>query len=148
MKILQWNIWYKEKIDNIVKELVRIDADVVCIQELSFVGNDRTNVKKLNEIYPYVYYEIADTFEDGRSQCNAILSKLPFIEKSKYYVQEPGLDKNDYSKEGRIYIEVLIKNNRRITISFRGLSLSFSFVWKEGLLNEIYWWKIFQNRWG
>ena len=45
MKILQWNIWYKEDINNIAKELKRIDADVVCIQELSFIGDDRTNVK-------------------------------------------------------------------------------------------------------
>lgn len=136
MKILQWNIWYKEKIDNIVKELVRIDADVVCIQELSFVGNDRTNVKKLNEIYPHVYYEIADTFEDGRSQCNAILSKLPFIEKSKYYVQEPGLDKNDYSKEGRIYIEVLIKNNNK-ELRIGTTHLSYTHKFQETKLKDI-----------
>jgi len=64
MQILQWNIWYKEDINNIAKELRRINADVVCIQELSFSGDDRTTVKVLNEIYPYIYYEIADTFLD------------------------------------------------------------------------------------
>ena len=114
MKILQWNIWYKEDINNIAKELKRIDADIVCIQELSFIGDDRTSVKVLNEIYPYVYMEIADTFLDGRSQCNAILSKYPFIEKNKSYVQEPGMDNNDYSKEGRIYIEVSINYNNKV----------------------------------
>ena len=31
MKVLQWNIWYKEEINNIANELKRIDADVVCI---------------------------------------------------------------------------------------------------------------------
>ena len=114
MQILQWNIWYKEDINNIAKELRRINADVVCIQELSFSGDDRTTVKVLNEIYPYIYYEIADTFLDGRSQCNAILSKYPFIEKNKSYVQEPGIDKNDYSKEGRIYLEVSIDYNDKV----------------------------------
>ena len=114
MKILQWNIWYKEDINNIAKELKRIDADVVCIQELSFIGDDRNSVKVLNEIYPYIYYEVADTFLDGRSQCNAILSKYPFIEKNNNYVQEPGIDKNDYSKEGRIYIEVSINYNDKV----------------------------------
>ncbi len=114
MKILQWNIWYKEDINNIAKELKRIDADVVCIQELSFIGDDKTNVKVLNEAYPYVYYDIADTFLDGRSQCNAILSKYPFINKNKSYVQEPGTDKNDYSKEGRIYLEASINCNDKV----------------------------------
>ena len=114
MKILQWNIWYKEDINNIVEELKRIDADVVCIQELSFIGDDRNSVKVLNEIYPYIYYEVADTFLDSRSQCNAILSKYPFINKNKSYLQEPGTDKNDYSKEGRIYLEVSIDYNDKV----------------------------------
>ena len=114
MKILQWNIWYKEDINNIANELKRINADIVCIQELSFVGDDRTSVNVLNDVYPYVYYEIADTFLDGRSQCNAILSKYPFISKNKSYVQEPGLDKNDYSKEGRIYLEVSVNVSDKV----------------------------------
>ena len=50
MKLLQWNIWYKEDISNIAKELKRIDADVVCIQELNFVDEDRTSVNVLNEV--------------------------------------------------------------------------------------------------
>ena len=114
MKILQWNIWYKENIINIAEELIRIDADVVCIQELSFIGDDRTSANVLNQVYPYIYYEIADTFLDGRSQCNAILSKYPFIKKNKSYVQEPGMDKNDYSKEGRIYLEASINCSDKV----------------------------------
>lgn len=128
MKILQWNIWYKENINNIAKELVRIDADVVCIQELSFISDDRTSVNVLNQVYPYIYYEIADTFLDGRSQCNAILSKYPFIKKNKSYVQEPGMDKNDYSKEGRIYLEVAINcNDKAYNIGTTHLSYTYKF---------------------
>ena len=128
MQILQWNIWYREDIKNIVEELKRINADVVCIQELSFVGDDRTSVSVLNQVYPYIYYEIADTFLDGRSQCNAILSKYPFVNKNKCYVQEPGMDKNDYSKEGRIYLEVSInKNNKVYNIGTTHLSYTHKF---------------------
>jgi len=36
IKLLQWNILYKENIDNIISELKRIDADIVCVQELWF----------------------------------------------------------------------------------------------------------------
>lgn len=136
MKILQWNIWYKEDINNIAKELKRIDADIVCIQELSFVGNDKNSIDVLSQIYPYVYYEIADTFLDGRSQCNAILSKYPFIEKSKVFVQEPGIDKNDYSKEGRIYLEVSINYNNKI-YNIGTTHLSYTHRFEETKLKDI-----------
>lgn len=123
MKILQWNILYKENINNIASELKRINADVVCVQELSFIGDDKTSVNILNEVYPYVYYEIADTLSDNRNQGNAILSKYPFIKKEKHYVQEPGLDKSDYSKEGRIYLEVtILYNNKTYNIGTTHLS--------------------------
>lgn len=67
MKVLQWNIWCKENIDNIVSELKRIDADVVCIQKLSFFYDDRESISALSKVYPYIYYEVADTFLDGMS---------------------------------------------------------------------------------
>ena len=138
MKILQWNIWYKEDINNIAEELKRIDADVVCIQELSFIGDDRNSVKVLNEIYPYIYYEVADTFLDGRSQCNAILSKYPFINKNKSYLQEPGTDKNDYSKEGRIYLEVSIDYNDKVyNIGTTHLSYTHKFEETESKDKEV-----------
>lgn len=135
MKLLQWNIWNQEDINNIVNELKRIDADIVCIQELSFVGNDKTSIDILNKVYPHIYFEIADTFEDGRSQANAILSKYPFIEKSKNYVQNPGTNKNDYSKEGRIYIEVSVKCNDRI-LNIGTTHLSYTHKFEETELKD------------
>ena len=75
MKILQWNILYKEDINNIVKELKRIDSDIVCIQELYLINEYNSKINALKEIYPYVYYEVADILQDGGKQCNAILSK-------------------------------------------------------------------------
>lgn len=132
MKVLQWNILYKENINNIAKELKRIDADIVCIQELSFIGDNRESVNVLSEVYPYVYYEIADTLSDNRSQGNAILSKYPFIKQEKHFVQEPGLNKNDYSKEGRIYIEVAIEYNNKIyNIGTTHLSYTDRFIETE-----------------
>ena len=136
MKVLQWNIWYKEDINNIASELKRIDADVVCIQELSFIDKDRNSVSVLNQVYPYIYYEIADTFLDGRSQCNAILSKYPFINKDKCYVQDPGVDKNDYSKEGRIYLEISINCNDKV-FNIGTTHLSYTHRFEETELKDI-----------
>ena len=111
IKLLQWNIWNNEDIDNIVKELKRIDADIVCIQELAIKDDNDIKIRKLKEVYPHIYYEKADTFLDGYSQCNAILSKYPLYDKNYTYVQKPTDNKNDYSKEGRVYIEAKVKIN-------------------------------------
>lgn len=128
IKLLQWNIWNNEDIDNIIKELKRIKADIVCIQELSIKDDNDLKIRKLKEVYPYIYYEKADTFLDGYSQCNAILSKYPIYNKNYTYVREPSDDKKDYSKEGRVYIEVkVIINNKTLTIGTTHLSYTDKF---------------------
>ena len=114
VKLLQWNIWFKEDIDNVVNELKRINADIVCLQEVCIKENDRSNIEKIKAIYPYVYYRIADTFEDGLSQGNAILSKFEIVNEQGLFVQDASENENDYSKEGRIYIEVDININCNI----------------------------------
>lgn len=124
IKLLQWNIWNNEDIDNIIKELKRIKADIVCIQELKFKDGDDTKLRKLNELYPYIYYGKADTFKDNSSQYNAILSKYPIYDKKSIHVREPSqCKKRDYSKEGRVYVEAKMKiENRELTIGTTHLS--------------------------
>ena len=135
IKILQWNIWYKENIDNIITELKRIDADIVCLQELCVTASDFSNVEKIKDLYPYVYYEIADTFSDNRSQGNAILSKHPFLETFSKFVQEQSENKNDYSKEGRIYLQAKI-NIEGSFISVGTTHLSYTHKFEETELKD------------
>ena len=35
IKLLHWNIWFKEKIENIVELLKEYKPDIVCLNELS-----------------------------------------------------------------------------------------------------------------
>lgn len=135
IKLLQWNIWFKENIDNIISELKNINPDIVCIQELSITADDKSNVDKLKSIYPYMYYEIADTFLDGRSQCNAILSKYSILNTKKHYVQKPSDDKNDYSKEGRIYLEVQLNIEGKI-LNVGTTHLSYTHKFEETDLKD------------
>ncbi len=135
IKLLQWNIWFKENIDNIILELKNINPDIVCIQELSITADDKSNADKLKSIYPYMYYEIADTFLDGRSQCNAILSKYPILNAKKYYVQKPSDDKNDYSREGRIYLEVQLNIEGKI-LNVGTTHLSYTHKFEETDLKD------------
>lgn len=137
-RLLQWNIWNNEDIDNIIKELKRIDADIVCIQELAIKDDNDIKIRKLKELYSYIYYEKADTFLDGYSQCNAILSKYPLYDKSYTYVQKPTDNKNDYSKEGRVYVEAKVKiNEKELTIGTTHLSYTDKFIETEEKDKEV-----------
>lgn len=137
-RLLQWNIWNNEDIDNIIKELKRIDADIVCIQELAIKDDNDIKIRKLKEVYPYFYYEKADTFLDGYSQCNTILSKYPLYDKNYTYVQKPTDNKNDYSKEGRVYVEAKVKiNEKELTIGTTHLSYTDKFIETEEKDKEV-----------
>ena len=138
IKLLQWNIWNNEDIDNIVKELKKIKADIVCIQELAIKDDNDIKIRKLKEVYPHIYYEKADTFLDGYSQCNAILSKYPLYDKNYTYVQKPTDNKNDYSKEGRVYIEAKVKiNEKELTMGTTHLSYTDRFIETEEKDKEV-----------
>ena len=43
IKLLQWNIWYKENIDNILKVINEVKPDIVTLQEISFDNKDDSN---------------------------------------------------------------------------------------------------------
>lgn len=35
IKVLQWNIWYQENVNNILELIRDIDPDIFCLQELT-----------------------------------------------------------------------------------------------------------------
>lgn len=117
MKLLQWNIWYQEDINNILKTLQEINPDIICLQELTIghpdhnkgIDTPRHLAEKLefNHFFKAAINDISNTFGNG------IFSRFPII--SSHYVfiqiQEPiefHGETQDYSKQGRVYVECLI----------------------------------------
>lgn len=133
IKILQWNIWVKENHNNIVKELRRINADIVCTQEL--IQNSKTKLdvtkyiaKRLNYYYFFQAAETWDNRDEKNTQGNAIFSKYSIIGKYYKYVQKPIHNPSDAMHEGRVYVEATVKiNNKRITLGTTHLSYSHRF---------------------
>lgn len=111
MRILQWNIWYQEKIENILKTLKEVHADVVCLQELT-VGHERNNrvdtPKFIADGLGFNYFYKAAEIEDYGSYGNGIFSRYPIVNTDFVFIQEPEPGSNDYSKEGRVYVEATI----------------------------------------
>lgn len=107
LKILQWNIWYKESIyntDAILDFINRIDADIVCLQEINSLEGKEDTIKKIVDNFPYGSFALADKLPDGRTQGNGIFSKYPIIKKEQKFIQKPS-NNSDYSQEGRVYLE-------------------------------------------
>ncbi len=56
---MQWNVWYKEDIENIVKLLREISPDIICLQELTRNYDQQSHkdtLKYISDSLGYNYY--------------------------------------------------------------------------------------------
>lgn len=117
VSILQWNIWYKEDIRNIAKFLKEVNADLVCLQELTINSPDQpekdTVVFIAKELgFEFVHKEI--TFEnDDIKLANAIFSRFPINSKRTEWINEP-TGTGHYDDEYRAYVEADIEINDKV----------------------------------
>ena len=117
MKILQWNIWFKDclnNLDKIIAELKRFDADICCLQEVEYI-NDAAHLQPLWDLYPYHYFATADTNDEGAVWGSCILSRYPIISEKKIFIQEKDTARPEsYDNENRIYAECDIDVNGQV----------------------------------
>jgi endonuclease/exonuclease/phosphatase family metal-dependent hydrolase len=124
IKILQWNTWYKEDVNNKLSLLKDINADICCLQELNENNNDFNTLK--SELNLNGYLGLTDT--DYGKQGNAILTKLPIITSQVFFIKEPKIPINHFSDEARIYIETRLNiNDKILTIGTTHMSYTHKF---------------------
>lgn len=112
IKLLQWNIWYKEKAENILALIKSHDPDIVCLQELTIGGVFNPDIKDTaeylkTELNYNLYFHSANEWEEDKvsSIGNGILSRFPIMRNTFRYLQEPKEVIRTYADEGRVYIE-------------------------------------------
>ncbi|MFC1711062.1 endonuclease/exonuclease/phosphatase family protein [Patescibacteria group bacterium] len=133
LSILQWNIWYKENINNIVLQVKKLNPDILCLQELmQDFGKGIDTAKFIAEKTGYFcFFKLAESWDnrdDKETQGNAIFSKYPFLEKSRVYIQKLKHNPPDATHEGRVYLEADIKVGKKIlTVATTHLSYSHKF---------------------
>lgn len=133
IKLLQWNIWLKENIDFVLKEIKRIDPDVLCLQELTRDCEFNRNIDTADYLasrlgFDYFFHE-AQSWEKGptRLQGNGIFSRWPIGEKEHYYIQQPPSPESvkNSTEEGRVYIQAKIHvENKPLTIGTTHLTFT------------------------
>lgn len=128
MKVLQWNVWYKENIERVIGVLKAQDADVICLQELTrgYIEQSRENTWEYiaHELgYAYRVQEIPIiTAETQWSQANAVFSRWPILHRQAVWLHEPAeLENPDDQYRG--YLEVVIDaGGTEVTVATTHLS--------------------------
>lgn len=142
ISVLQWNIWYKEKIEDIATFLMSNKADVICLQELSIDSPEQSVKNAVTYIakqlgYEYAHQEIA--FEnDDMKLANAIFSKYPINDSRTTWINEP-TGTGHYDDEYRAYVEVdLDINGKPLCVGTVHMSYTNAFQPTPRKLEESY----------
>lgn len=136
ISLLQWNVWLKEKPQNVLRLLKRINPDIICLQELSqnyyrtnFIDTPKYLSEKLGYNYAFAMAQNWPTEHGDKIQGNGILSKYPIVNSKKNWVTPitPVNEDNyyDYTIEGRVALSVDIKiGDKIVTVITTHLSYS------------------------
>ncbi len=137
MKLLQWNIWYQEKIENIAKLIQELDPDILCLQELTADSHYNSGIHTAEYLRDLLgmrmFYKDAQLWKNKTSDKiemgNGIFSKFP-IASGEYTVVHPATDSPESSPyQGRIYLEANLKiNGMYLTVGTTHLNGTPAFV--------------------
>ncbi len=112
IRLLQWNIWDRELPENIVEALEEIDADIMCLQELTTTASHETNFNlsqyiadNLNYHYFYKAAQVWKKPDKITTQGNGIFSKYNLSNVAHVFVQEQLKPEPDASEQGRVYVQ-------------------------------------------
>jgi len=120
MKILTWNVWYKEDPRNILAFLKSADWDVCCLQEVTqgLHAEPCVDVAEylMNSLDVVGHFVIAQSFgKGGYCQGNLILSRIPIKNTFSNFIQDFNDDLNpSFSDEGRVVVGVELESSIKI----------------------------------
>ena len=106
IRLLQWNILFKEKIENILEVLQEIQPDIICLQELKL--NDKWNnyvdtaAVVAESLGFHYHFAPAHVSQNGATIGNGIFSRYPLLKKESFFVQEPKAAEAKAWDEGRV----------------------------------------------
>lgn len=141
VSVLTWNVWYKEKAENIDELLKQENADIICLQELTQNATHSTQKDVpsfISKALGYNYYHVVANAWGNETLGNGIFSKFPLVERNHIYVAERNDDSDDFSKEGRVYVEAQVNLGEQfLTVGTTHLSYTHKFEETNQKLREV-----------
>jgi endonuclease/exonuclease/phosphatase family metal-dependent hydrolase len=113
LKIMNWNVWYSEKADNLVEFIKKINPDILCCQELTVNFEINPGVSVPDKIaddcgFKYYFFHPMTTYINNGEVIqmgNGIFSKFPITKSEFKYIQEADPKIKTFETENRTYIE-------------------------------------------
>lgn len=141
MKILTWNVWYKEDPKNVLELLKNTEWDVCCLQEImkGFHPEIEDVAEYLKESLGVEgYLAVAQgRSEKGWSQGNLILSRLPIKDTFSYFIQDQSDDPEpSFSDEGRVIAGIELDNSFKILTTHMSYTPRFEETNKKNAESE------------
>lgn len=129
--VLQWNVWFDENIENVLKVLQENKADFICLQELTRGHPKQTHENTweyLANALGYEYHLQEFAFATW-TQANAVFTRFEVQAKAAQWVNEPsGKAGAGYDDEYRAYAEVTAKiGDTEVTVATTHLSYTKAF---------------------
>ncbi len=135
ISVLQWNVLYTEKADNVLQFIKQTGADIVCLQELtqnSVTNPNRDLPSEIADLGYQSYYEATDSLSN-LTIGNGIFSKFPLSDSRSVYVSETDPNNNDYPQFNRAYIETTLNlDGSQLTVGTAHLSYTPGFEFFPG----------------
>jgi endonuclease/exonuclease/phosphatase family metal-dependent hydrolase len=130
ISVLQWNVLYLEKADNILGLIRQLRPDVVCLQELTQNSLTNPNRDIPAEIagYGYGYRYEATSGQPDLILGNGIFSKFPLLNHKSVYLTREDPANTDFPQYSRAYLEAeLDAGQSKLTVATAHLSYSPEF---------------------
>lgn len=138
IKILQWNVWYKEDIEKVAAVLKQIQPDIASLQELT-IGLQEAHPDTVQYLAEQLgnYNEFHNEVNFGDwSQVNAIISRYPLSNQTSTWINEP-TGSGGFDDEYRAYLEVNIDiNGKELCVGTTHMSFTDRFQETERKYQE------------
>lgn len=134
IRLLQWNTWFKEDVENKLQLLKEVNADIYCLQELN-INNDNNEFEYIKENL-HLNGTLGTTDTDHGGQGNAILAKFPIDSSETHFTKEPIEPRTHFSDEGRNYVEAQIQLSDNTILNIGTTHMSYTDAFKESKLRE------------
>lgn len=147
IKVLQRNVWFKERVENLITVIKELNPDIICCQEITIGSwfNDKRDVAQFiaQELGYYYYFSNAHKYEypitplwEENYWGNAIFSKFPIIDSYDFPLINPE-DLNDHPYERRTCAVARIQiENSILTVATTHKSYSSGFIEDQDKIAE------------
>lgn len=118
LRIFNWVFtpFIEERFNYLAKSLIKVDADIIALQEIYDLKYKKKLIETLIKNYPYNYYNKKKRLFNLKTDGLLILSKYKISDSINITFRQSPFDEEFLVKKGYLYTKVLLPNNIKLGI--------------------------------